>query len=260
MHIFSCPIGVLLGILAGIGNVLGGFFVTRPFGKDANREMPWSGGGLHAMMQIGAGFLLAVTVLETIPWSISNSKSAHMGAAIVLGGYLMIHLFEHTIAPHFHFGEETHSHDVVSKSVAQSALFGLTIHSLFDGVAIGASASLSHSLGWLVFIAILLHKIPEGATCSSIAIVASYNRMQAFFTSIIVGAATLVGVAVVLLWRAIPTGSALALAAGVTLYVSATDLIPHGNAEEDKRMPLLVFVGVALFMLTDALLESLHVM
>ncbi|HEY3331259.1 MAG TPA: ZIP family metal transporter [Capsulimonadaceae bacterium] len=209
-------------------------------------------------MQLGAGFLLAVTVLDTIPASLSTAQPARWGAPLVLAGYLLIHLFEHTIAPHFHFGEEVHSGEV-SRSAGYSALIGLTVHSLFDGVAIGASVTLSHSLGWLVFVAILLHKFPEGATCASIALAAGLGRRVAFIGCLILGAATLGGVATVALWTNVPTGSALAVAAGVTLYVAATDLIPHGNAETDKRMPMLVFAGVGLFVLTDLLLQHLHI-
>jgi ZIP family zinc transporter/zinc and cadmium transporter len=210
-------------------------------------------------MQLGAGFLLSVTVLDTIPWSLSNTVPASWGAPLILAGYLLIHLFEHTIAPHFHFGEEVHGGELVGKSTGYSALLGLTVHSFFDGVAIGASVSLSHTLGWLVFIAILLHKFPEGATSASIALASGLGRKAAFIGSLLLGIATLIGVAVVMVWKTIPTGAALAVAAGVTLYVSATDLIPHGNAESDKRMPLLVFVGVAMFALTDMLLETMHI-
>jgi zinc transporter ZupT len=52
---------------------------------------------------------------------------------------------------------------------------------------------------------------------------------------------------------------ALALAAGVTLYVSATDLIPHGNEENAKKMPLLVFVGVFLYAITAFVLEKMNI-
>ena len=250
----------MLGLLAGAGNVLGGLLIARPWAKAGHRQQSWSGIGLHSLMQIGAGFLLSVTVLETVPWSLSHTNPPSWGAPLILGGYLLIHLFEHTVAPHFHFGEETHETLMVSRGAAYSALFGLTVHSLFDGVAIGASVALSQSLGWLVSIAILLHKLPEGATCASIALAASLSRRTAFGAAAVLGLATLAGVALVCVGAgSIRMGAALAIAAGVTLYVSATDLIPHGNAENDKRMPLLVFAGVALFALTDWLITLLHI-
>ena len=43
----------------------------------------------------------------------------------------------------------------------------------------------------------------------------------------------------------------LPLAAGVTIYVAATDLMPEVNHEPGVRMALLVFLGVGLLFLLD---------
>ena len=49
-------------------------------------------------------------------------------------------------------------------------------------------------------------------------------------------------------------GAGLPLAAGVTIYVAASDLVPEVNKEPAMKMALLVFVGSALFFLLDHLL------
>src|SRR2546425_11739577 len=53
----------------------------------------------------GAGFMLAAAFVRMLP------ESTHVPHAFlfVLMGYFGVHLFEHTVAPHFHFGEETHT-------------------------------------------------------------------------------------------------------------------------------------------------------
>ena len=56
----------------------------------------------------------------------------------VLAGYLLVHFFEHTITPHFHYGEETHADEYVHSHRRVSVLFGLMIHTFFDGIAITA--------------------------------------------------------------------------------------------------------------------------
>jgi ZIP family zinc transporter/zinc and cadmium transporter len=48
-------------------------------------------------------------------------------------------------------------------------------------------------------------------------------------------------------------GAGLPLAAGVTIYVAASDLIPEVNKEPAMKMALLVFVGAAVFFLLDHL-------
>ena len=57
---------------------------------------------------------------------------------LVLVGYFIVHFFEHTLAPHFHFGEETHVEHFVPDHAGISALLGLSIHTFFDGVAIAS--------------------------------------------------------------------------------------------------------------------------
>ncbi len=54
---------------------------------------------------------------------------------------------------------------------------------------------------------------------------------------------------------------ALPFSTGVTLYVAATDLMPEVNKHHQEygmRMPLVVFLGVALFWVTEGALEILQ--
>ena len=55
-----------------------------------------------------------------------------------MAGYCIVHLLEHTIISHFHYGEETHHDEFVSARTGYSVLGGLSVHALFDGVAIGS--------------------------------------------------------------------------------------------------------------------------
>ena len=77
----------------------------------------------------------------------------------MLVGYLAVHLTQHVLTPHFHFGEETHRRE---PAAGVSALVGLMLHTFFDGVAIASGFLVSRQLGVLVFLAVLLHKLPEG--------------------------------------------------------------------------------------------------
>ena len=71
-------------------------------------------------------------------------------------------MFEHAFASHLHFGEETHHDELVNPVVRISALVGMLVHTFFDGVAIGAGFIVSPSVGMLIFLAVFLHKIPDG--------------------------------------------------------------------------------------------------
>jgi zinc transporter ZupT len=112
-----------------------------------------------------------------------------------------------------------------------------------------------------VFIAILLHKMPEGFTVASIMLAAGRSARAALIATAAIGAATLAGViAIGILDTRMSNsiGYALPFSAGVTLYVAASDLIPEVNHKEERNptVSIVVFGGVALFYLLHRLIEG----
>jgi ZIP family zinc transporter/zinc and cadmium transporter len=121
------------------------------------------------------------------------------------------------------------------------------IHTFFDGIAIASGFLVSRFLGWIIFLAVILHKLPEGFTASSVMLASGRSRAVAWSASALLGLATLGGVLTVSAFtRSVSAG--LPLAAGVTLYVAASDLIPEVNREPDIRKALVVFAGVGLLL------------
>ena len=105
---------VLLGLTAAAANVFGGAIIV---------QRHWERRYLRYFVALGAGFMLATATVEMIPDSIElRGKSA---AFLVLLGYLVIHFFEHTVTPHFHFGEETHASEFIHSHKSYSVLLGL---------------------------------------------------------------------------------------------------------------------------------------
>jgi zinc and cadmium transporter len=235
---------ILLGLTAAAANVFGGAIIV---------QRHWERRYLRYFVALGAGFMLATALVEMIPDSIKlRGKSA---AFLVLFGYLVIHFFEHTVTPHFHFGEETHASEFMHSHKSYSVLLGLVIHTFFDGIAIASGFLVSTSLGWLIFLAVFLHKIPEGFTVSSVMLASGRSRGTAWFASVILGGSTVAGVLTMALFRH-HVGAGLPLAAGVTIYVAATDLVPEVNREPSMKMALLVIVGGGVFLLLDTLFHG----
>ena len=246
---------LIFGIAAALANILGGL-ILFPTGIDKSYKKL-----LKYILALGAGFMLAVVFVEILPKSIEiwreiypNSEDNLMfPMMLVLVGYLITQFFEHTIAPHFHLGEELPAHEnLIKTSAAYTAVGGLMIHTFFDGVSIAAASQVEFSVGVLVFIAVFLHKFPEGFTIASIMLAAGKGRREVLYATSIIGLTTLFGV---VLFYFIGTNLgfavayALPLASGVTLYVAASDLIPEVNHHGGKN-PLVsfsVFAGVALF-------------
>ena len=235
-------LSILLGITAGAANIAGGALLAR-------RE--WEQRYLKYFMALGAGFMLATSITEMVPASVNLEGGVHAGFLVLLG-YLIIHACEHVVSAHFHFGEEVHHDEFVNDGKSVTVLIGLVIHAFFDGIAIASGFMVSNWLGWVVFLAIFLHKVPEGFTVSSVMLASGRSSFQAFSASILLAASTLAGVlAMVLIRNGVAVG--LPVSAGVTIYVAASDIVPEVNREPGIRMPLLLFVGVALLFLLDRL-------
>jgi len=210
----------------------------------------WNDLVLRYFVGLGAGFMLATSIVHMLPVAVSKSER---GPLLILLGYFLVHFFEHTIAPHFHFGEETHEHAMNMPSASWTALAGLSVHAFFDGLSIASGLAVSRSLGILVFVAILLHKLPEGFTVASIAMASGQGRSGALRSSLVLAAATLLGA--VSLAEPSWVDVALPVSTGVTLYVAASDLIPEVNVLRSFRMAAAVFAGVALSLLGAQVLE-----
>src|ERR1700691_5047342 len=109
-------LAIALGMTAAAADVAGGWLIVRRH---------WSREYLKYFVALGAGFMLATVFLEMIPESFrlreASGESLGFGVGagagaevLILGGYLLVHFFEHTLAPHFHFGEEVHGDEVSS--------------------------------------------------------------------------------------------------------------------------------------------------
>jgi zinc transporter ZupT len=239
-------LAVLLGVTAAGANLIGGSLVAHH---------KWSQHFLKYFIALGAGFMLATALIEMIPESLKlrgDSSSGFFGDTYsvflyVLAGYFLVHFFEHTVAPHFHFGEETHHEEVSGAHASYAALLGLVIHTFFDGVAIASGLLVSAWLGGVIFTAVFLHKFPEGFTVASLMLASGQSRRVAFVSSAILGGATLLGMGFMFALRG-AVADALPFSAGVTLYVAASDLIPEVNREPGFGMAVLVFLGVAILL------------
>jgi len=245
---------LVLGALAALANLVGGLLIASSGAYRSEAKL------LKYLVALGAGFMLAAIFIEIVPETValwtSEARGADAAKAVVgaftllLGGYLLIQLFEHTIAPHFHFGEETHADEFLHAHKGYSVVIGLVIHTFFDGIAIASGFLVSNWLGWIIFVAIFLHKIPEGFTVASVMLASGQSRKIAWGASALLGAATFAGVLTMALFRQ-EVGFGLPLSAGVTIYVAASDLIPEVNREPGVKMALVVFLGVGFLFLLD---------
>ncbi|MCL6632500.1 MAG: ZIP family metal transporter [Alicyclobacillus herbarius] len=269
----------LLCVIAAFADIIGGALTVI-----------WPLNERQAMLitSLGAGFLLGATVLDRLPDAMHAAPST--APVYMLIGYLGLLLMErygasrhvHTHA-HMHVAGRGHSglataitpelqteRDVAAETSAhpgnrqmihpRAALIsfvGLLFHTFMDGVVIAGSFAVSESTGILIFIAITLHKIPEGFSMASISLAAGTSRQRAFLTAFGLAFSTLVGAAVTLSLGSIGESSVavlMALATGTFLYVSTTDMIP-AIRDRGTAAILPIIIGVALFYVSLQLIQ-----
>jgi len=225
---------------AALGNLIGASVVARA----ARRGLAT----INLFLAFGAGFMLALVLAGVLPLLFRGGNAVATGL-LVLGGYLLVHVTQHVLTPHFHFGEERHP---VPPSAGLAALSGLAVHALFDGVAVASGFLVSRELGLLFFLAIFLHKLPEGVSVASVVLASGLGRRRAVQAGLVLGAMTIAGA---LLTQAITSLAryGLALAAGVTLYVAASNLVPEVQSTRGLRTTVAFLGGVVALLLLQNL-------
>jgi ZIP family zinc transporter/zinc and cadmium transporter len=224
---------LLYALAAAAANLLGALAVTT--------GARWGVRALDLTIAFAAGFLVSIAFLDLFPEAVR--QTGEQAAAVALGAYLLVHLTQHVIGTHFHFGEETHA---ITRVVSMAALVGLLMHTFVDGVAVASGVRVGENFGLLVFLAIGLHKLPEGLAISSLFLAAGASRRAALGAAGLLGAATIVGAFVT---AQVPplARHGLALSTGVTLYVGASNLVPEIQATPGWRVPLSFFAGCAVY-------------
>jgi zinc transporter ZupT len=236
-------------LLAALAEVIGGALVLG--------RTQWPARVQEYLLALGAGFLLSLVFVELVPEALAGGGSE--APLLMLAGYAVLHFFEHTVVGHLHFGEETHHEVMVSRAASISTFLGLFVHAFFDGFTIAVGMQFNFTLGLLVFVAVLLHKVPEGLTIASVMLSAKCKRSTAFAASIAIGVATLIGAIAALALGGVSdrmVSLAFAFSAGIATYVGASDLIPEINHSRNRVIPVLVFAGMVLFYVGKRMLEG----
>jgi zinc transporter ZupT len=251
----------LLTLLVTTAEFLGAVFVNYNFTRRRSFFNEY-------LIALGAGFTLAFALADLIPESFELIKDAPL---YVIAGYCTIHFFEHTLVGHFHYGEETHIDEARKSRLLIFA--GFFVHSITDGVAIAASLKYSVAFGVLTFVAVALHKFPEGFTIASVMLTGhslddaehssphseSVSKRNSLLASLALSLGTVVGIAVVEFLVSMDKallGKLIAFSGGTVLYLGATDLVPEINLSHNRKAPLVVFAGMVLFYLAIKLVES----
>jgi ZIP family zinc transporter len=205
------------------------------------------------VLAFAAGALVASALLDVIPDALdllvrSGAPLHHhyvMFACCL--GFLAFYLLEQAT----HSSAEEHGLDL-SRLAGLWGATGISVHSFLDGVAIGEAFHAGAGLGWIVAVAVVVHKFADGVSTVGILMTTGRSTRVANIMLLVTAVAPLVGLAMQSL---VPLplymlAFALGWFAGVFLYLGAAALIPAAHAaSQSKWLPAATLSGVALVFL-----------
>lgn len=237
----SILIGVsaLVLVLAGFGAYLAAAV------RNAGRV--WMRRGLG----FASGFMLSFALLEILPEALDLTPYAHFMA---VAGFAVLYVIEHAFGTHFcpSAHEDCAGHDHAVEPVGLAMFLGITVHSVIDGIAIGAALATSVQMGVLVSAAVVFHKVPDGFCLGTLLESKDYPRRPSNILLALFCAATPVGAILAYvglqLGGRVDLGLALGLAAGSFLYVATADMLPetHSVGRREPSVIASVLVGIAV--------------
>ncbi|RMF59124.1 MAG: hypothetical protein D6743_16730 [Calditrichaeota bacterium] len=196
------------------------------------------------MVAFSAGVLLSTGLNHMVAQSVAQSGRWAMLAVSI--GFIGLYGYEKMAMVHACREAECHVHQF-----GRAALVGMGFHSLLDGFAIAVSFEFQKTLGFIVILAVLLHRLPTGISIATIMLSNHYRSAKAWVTLALIAILAVAGAVLGLLLPLRPyhlLSLAVGLSGGSFLYISTSDLLPmaHEN-NQDYRVPfffLLGFVGI----------------
>jgi zinc and cadmium transporter len=193
---------------------------------------------LALLLSFSAGVLLGAVFFHMIPEA-GKFLSDGLGLA-VLAGFLLIFILER-----FVFVHACEERDCDIHQMGIPAFLGISLHSLLDGVALGAGLIIPQ-LGPVVLLAVIIHKMPDGISISSILLSVGWNRRTVGFLSLLFSLTTPVGALVAYLSLGTVAAESVAVAIGISagtfLAIATADILPQVHRIEERNPMTLVFL------------------
>ncbi len=230
---------ILLSLVGSVAGLVGGaiFLLKKKWSKTLS----------FYAIPFAAGVLLSVSVLHLLP-----EASEEMGEGafmIALIAFLASFIFEKYFASLHHHEEHK---ETLQKTTIPLVIFGDTIHNFIDGVAVAAAYLVSPGLGLTVAFSTFLHETPHEIGDFGVLVSRGWSRKKTFIANFLSALATIPGALVVFyFFPNAGEGSVawlLAVAAGIFLYLGASDFLPEIGEHDSKKdtfiKMILVIVGV----------------
>jgi len=198
------------------------------------------------MLCFAAGVMLAISFLELIPESIHLSSVGICSVGVILGALAMYGLDR--IIPHIHPRLCTQEQGRNLERTSVYLIMGIFLHNFPEGMAIATGSVTQLSVSFAIALAIGIHNIPEGICTSAPYYHTTGARLKAFLLSSSTAGPIVLGYlsARYLFLNISPeaVGLIIGATAGLMIYITADELIPHSCMGTNHRTIFSLMTGV----------------
>lgn len=187
------------------------------------------------LIAFAGGVMVSIALFDLIPEILSHNALA------LLAGFFGIYLLEKLVLIHACHEEECEAH-----TLGWTALIGIALESLIDGLAIAVGFRISPALGLLLAVAIFIHEVPRGFATVAIMRQAGYKDGRTWLALLVDAGFAPLGVMLASLVPSSAFEPLIGFTAGVFLYVGASDLLPEAHRRFNLRVIVATIAGAVL--------------
>ena len=224
----------IFALSAMVVNTLGIFTIYK------NKQ--WAEKNLEYFICFAAGVLISSPLIMAFPEAVEKNSKAGLAA---LAGFLFMFFSNKYIK------YRTHQKEL---AFGITAVEGIAIHSLIDGVIYSVTFSVSIATGILAGIGLVVHEFAEGVITFSVLKKGGLSDKKAILAAYFVAALTtpigaFVAYPFVSKLSEPVLGLALGFVVGVLIYISASHLLPEAREHEKHHSQTSFLAGISLSLL-----------
>lgn len=200
-----------------------------------------------------AGALIAAALVDVLPEAVEEATDPHIVGVWIMLGMAIFFLLERQLGWfHHHHEHKSEKHD--HQRLPAMLVVGDTIHNAIDGAVIAIAFLADPALGVVTTFAVALHEIPQEIGDFGLLLKAGWSRRRVMLVNALSAVSTiLAAVLVYLIGESIEPALpyALALTAGILLYIASSDIIPSvhnikSNGVFKDTTSYLFFAGLVI--------------
>lgn len=209
----------------------------------------------HLVLGLSAGLLLGLVGFDLLPevfeMNANNLVGVRATSVALIAGFLSLHFIEQFAGSHepaeSDYGHE-HTHTVeIAGTVGAIAMAG---HIFLDGVALALAFKVSNSLGFAVFIAMLVHAFSDGLNTVALLIKTNQWQSRGKYLLAVDAIARISGAALGSALTISDSNLAIYLAvfSGIVIYLATSHILPEAHSKHPSKVTMLATLSGVVIM------------